>query len=170
MVYGEIEFKTFAEMLDDLPYNKEQRVFYDLGSGVGKPVIAAALLCDFTKVCGVELLEDLHNEALRIKDLFDNEVRNLFPSKKKLQMEFICDDLFKVDFSDGDVVFIQSTCFSEDNMKQLENKCEILKPESLIITATKSLPSWPVVGMKRYKMSWGEVSLFFHLKQNNNFR
>ena len=35
----------------------QPKVFYDLGSGVGRPVFAAAILHPFTYVAGVELLE-----------------------------------------------------------------------------------------------------------------
>jgi SAM-dependent methyltransferase len=164
-VYGEINFDTFADLLDELPYNSEQRVFYDLGSGVGKPVIAAALLGDFQKLVGIEMLEDLHLESMRVKNLFNSDVRKLFPSKAAVQIDFICGNLLTTDFSDGDLVFVQSTCFNEELMEKLEQKCNELKPGSLVITGTKSLPTWQVTGMKKYKMSWGEACLFFHVKQ-----
>jgi len=122
-VYGEILFDSFAQMLDELPYNASQKVFYDLGSGVGKPIIAAALLGDFQKLVGVEMLQDLHQEALRVKNLFNSEVKKLFPSKETAQRDFILGDLYKIDFSDGDVIFVQSTCFSDVNMRELEHKC-----------------------------------------------
>jgi len=42
-------------------------VFYDLGSGAGKGVLAASLLHPFDKCCGIELLESLHEMGLELK-------------------------------------------------------------------------------------------------------
>ena len=49
--------------------------FVDLGSGIGRDVIAAALLYDFEQARGIELLEDLHLEAEKRKDQLSHEVR-----------------------------------------------------------------------------------------------
>jgi hypothetical protein len=48
----------------------EQRreVFLDVGSGIGKPVFAAALLRPWARCVGVELLEGLHAEALALRE------------------------------------------------------------------------------------------------------
>ncbi len=45
-VYGEITFAPIAEILDDLNIKgliRDKALFYDLGSGFGKPCLAAAL-------------------------------------------------------------------------------------------------------------------------------
>lgn len=41
-------------------------VFYDLGSGAGKGVIAASLLHPFERCCGIELLDSLHCMGLEL--------------------------------------------------------------------------------------------------------
>jgi len=54
----------------DADVRDEQRreVFLDVGSGIGKPVFAAALLRPWARCVGVELLEGLHAEALALRE------------------------------------------------------------------------------------------------------
>lgn len=44
-------------------------IFYDLGSGVGKGVIAASLLHSFESCKGIELLHSLHKMSLELKEI-----------------------------------------------------------------------------------------------------
>jgi hypothetical protein len=46
--------------------------FYDLGSGIGKPVIAAALLHNFEKCIGIETLEGLYTTSLLLQDRYNS--------------------------------------------------------------------------------------------------
>lgn len=46
--------------------------FFDLGSGIGKPVIAAATLHGFDVCCGIELLEGLYTTSLQLVDRFNS--------------------------------------------------------------------------------------------------
>ena len=58
-VYGEIEFLPFIALLSlDKPDSKT--VFYDLGSGIGKAVLACAMVYPVHKSVGVELLPELY--------------------------------------------------------------------------------------------------------------
>ena len=70
-VYGEIEYASFEATLrkirDEL--RPGQDVFYDLGSGAGRPVVAAAVLFPFRACRGVELLAGLSRLARDAKVL-----------------------------------------------------------------------------------------------------
>ncbi len=76
LTYGEISSITpISEMFrlirshnngTALPSGK----FYDIGSGIGRPVVAAALIHDFDVCIGIELLPSLHNIALQVKDKY----------------------------------------------------------------------------------------------------
>lgn len=77
-----------------------------------------------------------------------------------------------MDWSDGDVVFMNSTCFDEDLMVAVSKQAEKLAPGAIVITFTKSLsnaaPSlgpnsvnpkpFEILDRKRYKMSWGPAT------------
>lgn len=68
LTYGEIDFisigeifKTIGERYGGVP---DGGIFYDLGHGTGKGVLAAALVHNFDEVRGIELLEGLYNVSL----------------------------------------------------------------------------------------------------------
>ena len=42
-----------------------------MGSGIGKGVVAAALMHEFDEVIGVEILEGLHTKSMEIKEIYD---------------------------------------------------------------------------------------------------
>eukprot|EP00826_Nyctotherus_ovalis_P033688 TRINITY_DN2742_c0_g2_i2.p1 TRINITY_DN2742_c0_g2~~TRINITY_DN2742_c0_g2_i2.p1 ORF type:complete len:289 (+),score=68.53 TRINITY_DN2742_c0_g2_i2:944-1810(+) len=60
--YGEIHFLHFLPVLSYAAdcHGGSNLVFWDLGAGAGKVLIAAALAERFSKVCGVEFLEGLY--------------------------------------------------------------------------------------------------------------
>ena len=83
---------------------KNGDVFYDLGCGTGKPVIAAALSFPKFKQCkGMELVDGLVQTGQRIasdcRKICKQEDLELAP------VHVVCDDILKVDWSDGDIVF-----------------------------------------------------------------
>ena len=49
-------------------------VYYDIGSGTGKPVFAAVLMHSFEKAVGIEILESLHNAALETLAFWNENV------------------------------------------------------------------------------------------------
>ena len=75
-VYGEITFPPIAEILDLLNERgliRDRAVFYDLGSGFGKPCLAAALSLPskFEKCIGIEYLDGLYQKSLELKSVYD---------------------------------------------------------------------------------------------------
>jgi hypothetical protein len=51
-------------------------VFYDLGSGIGKAMIAASLVYNFAACHGVETLEGLHRGAEWVLESYHAQVRD----------------------------------------------------------------------------------------------
>jgi hypothetical protein len=66
-----------------------------------------------------------------------------------------CASFLSTDWSDGDVVFANSTCFEDDLVANLAEQAERLKPGALFITFTKALGSdaFEILERKRYRMS-----------------
>ena len=71
LIYGEVDFLSLGETLEiikaihgDIP---KGGVFYDLGSGTGKGVFSAALLHEFDRCVGIEILKGLFELSLAIK-------------------------------------------------------------------------------------------------------
>ena len=89
LVYGEITFETFAivmekiKMVYGLPFanscgpagmlQSRGGIFYDLGSGTGKPVIAAAICHNFDVCYGIEVLEGLYSMSLDAMNIYNTK-------------------------------------------------------------------------------------------------
>lgn len=108
---------------------KPGETFYDLGSGDGRAVIMAAK--DFgARSVGVELREDLAKRALgNIQEL------GIETKTKILQ-----DDIFKVDLSQADVVFLYLTTSANEKIRpKLEAE---LKTGSRIVSHDYEILGW----------------------------
>jgi len=166
LVYGEMTLPAMEQLLAHLAL-APGKVFYDLGSGIGKAVIAAALLGNFSKLVGEELIEELVTaaETARRRLVIELE-KNLNPETARPQITFLNTDIFTVDFSDADVVFIATTCFTDFMMSQLRRRLTMLKTGSAVITMSRTLQI-PVFELKEYfmaPMNWGEATLCVYKK------
>ncbi|QQG44321.1 MAG: methyltransferase domain-containing protein [Candidatus Roizmanbacteria bacterium] len=153
--YGEVTPDAFYKILKKAQA-KSGEVFYDLGSGVGKPVILAYLLFDFSKCVGIEILPELYKVS--------HSVLQRLKGDKKI--EFINEDFLHHDFSDADIIFTHSTCFYDELWIKIINKFEKLKPGTRIITVTKSIHSdWiKPLHTAEYNMGWGMATVHYYKK------
>ena len=127
LTYGEIYFDTFYEMLKKIK-PKEEEVFYDLGSGTGKAVFAAHLLFPFSKTVGIEIIPKLYKTSKNILEKYEKEIRpTILEKNNKQRIDFILGDFFQVNFFDADIVFANSTCFSQAMIEKLENRFFVFK-------------------------------------------
>lgn len=67
LTYGEIEYSSIAEIFESIKeehcvFLKPGGIFVDLGSGLGKGVLAGALIHEFEEWVGVEVLDDLYQK------------------------------------------------------------------------------------------------------------
>jgi tRNA A58 N-methylase Trm61 len=100
---------------------KKSEVFYDLGSGDGRTVIMAAR--EFgARAVGVELREDLAKKALSA--IHELGIEN--------QVTIVQNDLFDVDTSPANVLFLYLTTSANDKVRpKLEKE---LKPGTRVIS------------------------------------
>ena len=70
------------------------------------------------------------------------------------------------DWTDGDIVFANSTCFSRDLMNSIAVKAGKLKSGSIIITLTQQLnnPELKMFKERQFAMSWGPATAYFHVR------
>lgn len=166
LTYGEIDFYAFQQILAVVAPQKNQ-IFYDLGSGTGKAVFAAALLYDFAKVCGIELLPALQQQSQYLYDeLLKYPKAVQYFSDKQFNIHFVNDDIFVYDFSDADIVFINATGFFGNEWNALLTKLEMLKKGARIILTSKKLSaaSYELLYDDIYHMSWGMCSVYIYKK------
>lgn len=161
-VYGEVIFFSFVRILEKTE-PKPGEVFYDLGSGAGKAVVIAALVFDFSKACGIEKLDALYNLSIELQEKLKNlPERQELLHHKEINLQFIHGDMLTQDFSDGDVIFMNATCFSEEMLTKLTAKLLKLKVGARIIVASANFDA--IGGLERkyshlHLMSWGLASI-----------
>lgn len=81
--------------------------------------MAAALLHDFDKCHGIEILEGLSDVSLAALKIWNTEmVDNLPIAKGGIDIEFLHGDATKLDWSDATIVFTNSTCFADSVRKE----------------------------------------------------
>ena len=72
-------------------------------------------------------------------------------------------DIFKVDFSQADILLINCTCFTMDMMEKLGTLQ--VKPGSFAITTTKNLEGdWEILECEKRAMSWAPATIFISRK------
>ncbi|CAM9418751.1 unnamed protein product [Ectocarpus sp. 4 AP-2014] len=167
LIYGEVDFASFATILREisaLTESKTGEIFYDLGSGTGKALYVARLTQDFTHCVGIEILQPLHTAAQLVTNRFNAHVKRLLDRRCPQNASVFAGSFLEYDWSDGDCVFANSTCFPEDLMDALARQAEELKPGSIVVTFTKGLDStaFEVLSKRRFEMSWGPATVFIH--------
>lgn len=181
LVYGETPFSAIAAILAAVvrltgwPGGLVGRTFVDLGTGSGKPLVAAALLAPGWRECvGVELLPGLVDAALELEERFREGLPHIQKGVKGLQyrvppaarstpLRVEQGDVLEVDWwSTADVVFACSTCFEEPLLAGIAARAERLRPGSVIVMCSAALAS-PYLRMleeTRMVMSWGPATVY----------
>ena len=144
--------------------------------GVGRGLVAAALIHPFNKCIGIEYLEKLHILGLEVKNKYEPKMEALMKNypdyfnhhKKIPDFEIINGDFLQNDWSDAAFIFANSTCFTIDLMNALSQKAEELKAGAIFVTFTKRLPglssNWELRDGFRRLMSWGIATVYIHKK------
>ena len=158
--YGEIHFSSFIALLS-LTQPHANTIFYDLGSGTGKAVLACAMVFNVQKSCGIELFEALNLTATAQQHHLKKLTGYQAQSKA---LHFINADFLTVDFSDATLIFINATAFFGESWISVHRALRQLKPGTIIITTSKPLRSEAFLVIKKTKvqMSWGQVDAYIH--------
>lgn len=157
-VYGEIEFKPFIALLS-LCHPGSTTVFYDLGSGTGKAVVAAMMVFNLKKAYGIELLTPLHQSAQQQQECLK---ANPAYAKKANRLEFIQANFLTSPLHDANLIFINATSFFGDTWQAISRQLEQTQPGTVVITTSKTLCSSLFKRCKStiVKMSWGFVEAY----------
>ena len=149
----------------------ENGVFYDLGGGIGKPTIAMALCSkNFRSYHSIEIIEGLHQLSLIALDKFksletENAVISSSANVSCHHGSFL--DLNVIDWTDGDLVFANSTCYNALLMDEISAIAKNMKPNSFFVSLSHPLAKWAnfeLVDELRCEMSWGEADLYIQRK------
>ncbi|GMI23773.1 hypothetical protein TeGR_g7918 [Tetraparma gracilis] len=170
LTYGEIRFDTFEELFNLLREKNllpsEGGTFVDVGCGIGKPVFAAALLHDFQKCTGIEILEDCYRCAVETLAFWTSDIKPLLNEDRvlpeNLKFSFLNNDATLVDWSGADVVFMNSTMFNMALMLKLSVQCRALREGAIIVTTTRKIVGrqFELVHEEKMEESWGEAQVY----------
>jgi hypothetical protein len=145
LIYGEIDLCALLDLLAHIKPTAND-IFYDLGSGAGKALMAAKLRYPAMKVVGIECLAPLHDLA--------EEIGQSFPPPHAAYRN---ENFLTADFNEATILLVNATAYSATTWEPLLIKLQELKQGTKIIVMSKKLPS-PVF-IQRYgameKMSWG---------------
>lgn len=168
-VYGEVLFDTFYKIIKEID-PKPGEIFYDLGSGTGKAVFIAHLAFHFSKAIGIEYVDSLYEASMNVLKKYETEIKPKIQQKVgSKEIEFILGDMLEIDFTNADIIFMNSTCFQDDLFAPLEKKLLHVKNGTRIITLTKPLTLTPFILQKQEKsdFSWGQATVFYYRKQDS---
>ena len=163
--YGEVEYLYFVPLLK-MAAPKSGGVFWDLGCGTGKGLVAAALSENhFDKICGVEFIETLAQTArLTTKRYSEMAVAKGYETKERMQNLFnvVQGDMTKVDWSDADLIYVSSICFPDSLIHNLVELGKKLKAGTRILTLKiwEDRSTYRVLHNLRIKMSWGKNGVY----------
>ena len=158
-VYGEIKFLPFIALLSLLDINSET-VFYDLGSGTGKAVLACGMSFRVKKSCGIELFKSLHEAACEGL----NQLKKLEGYNNKAStICFYQGDFLHHDLSEATLIFINASAFFGETWNQLNKKIDKLT-QCQTLVSSKMLQStcYQVIKRTCVEMSWGPVIVYIH--------
>jgi len=118
---------------------KKGKKFYELGSGDGRVVFAAASLGAHSVGIEQSWLRVLYSRY-KTSLLLRNKAQRLALHPKGVNVSFYHNNIFRRNFHDADVVYIY---LLQKGVKKLEEKLKKeLKPGAVVITQTYHFPNW----------------------------
>lgn len=177
--YGEVTIASMARIFDLVyehrqinPSNMFNQIkggkFCDLGSGSGIPVFMAAMLHPFDHCHGIEILTTLHDMAIKGKNVWDSN--NKYKAKLSTPVYFSCGsitDLSVHDWTDSDFIFVNSTCFDNALIQEVDKMAHNLRAGAYIVTLSQQLSedAFELVAEDRLEMSWGMADVYCHMRR-----
>ncbi|MRW92625.1 histone methylation protein DOT1-like protein [Duganella sp. FT80W] len=189
LIYGEMQRFELENYFDAVkPYLAPGGLMVDLGSGLGKVVMTAALTLPFTRCIGVELLNYRHRLAQeRLVRLLTLARQGLEALPEPLTLEtplqlpsgvqangrhlldlgariaFLENDMFKVDVRGASLVFLYSTCFGPLMDAISDKLARELSEGALVTTTTYPIkhPAFKLLEMHAPgTLSWTSVMIY----------
>jgi len=143
-----------------------------LGSGTGKGVLTAALIHPFERVVGIELLEDLYAESVKMKAIYD-AVK--MPSQSHFDVymgDILQEEVNGFDWSTADLILMNSACFDQPMIERITIKANKMKIGSWFLTLQRKLHTsnveekdcWQLMIKIWLPMSWAPSPVYVHKK------
>ncbi|RYH30946.1 hypothetical protein EON65_03815 [archaeon] len=168
LTYAETDVKAFTTFLLnigtlDINFSQDS-VFVEVGSGLGKIVIASAVIRMFRKVIGIEIVGPLYRKAMELSTVFSKNFRNPL---EQCDIEFVNADGTYVDWSYANLVYIDATSFDQDMMVRVDVTAQKMLISSVIMIMNNRLlreQYFELVKVVEIKQSYGTSQLFVYRK------
>lgn len=151
---GESSYYAMARIMAHLNLRPDQKILH-YGSGLGLSCFFIAIYYGLP-VKGIEIQSCLVQLSKWIQKLL--RVENL---------EFIHADFLVQDVDDVSVLFIPSTCFSQDLLKAISKRIVHCKPETYVVSLSTpiSSPFLDIVKTLRLPQTWGYAHVYVQKTQ-----
>ncbi|WP_426336959.1 histone methylation protein DOT1-like protein [Pseudoduganella sp. R-31] len=167
LIYGEFTQQELDNYFEAVaPWLPLHGHFIDLGSGLGKVVLSAALALPGMRCTGVELLGYRNDMAqVRLAQMLAAGVAEdpAAAARVAARVRLLHQDMFEADVSDASMVYIYSTCFAP-MMDRLAGKLARELPEgALVTTVTFPMPHPAFELVKQFappSVAWTTVFLY----------
>ena len=160
--YGELARNSWFFLLQAV-HAISGETFYDLGAGEGRGVALA--WASGLKATGIELLEKRYLASCAAIEKLKN--LSLSPPHAKSTMEMHLGNFLKLDWSDADVVFINSVMCSDETMTALSNRAKFLKNGTRIVSFKPFKgDDFATTGKISLEVSWSKTdAVVYHVQQ-----
>lgn len=161
--YGEILYPSIDKLLSMFPMTTDD-VFLDLGSGLGKIVAQAFLKTPIKESRGIELVPELHQQAIRILERIQQDLPDFFLCNRKIN--FLHANFLTTPFTDATVILMTATCFSQ---AMLHAVGEIIEktPSIRLVLSLRPIPTLyrlPFYQAIRVECSWDAAMCYVYCK------
>lgn len=168
LVYGEICFEPFIALLSNCQPDHET-VFYDLGCGTGKALLAMAMVFQTKKAIGIEKMPGL----CRCTEAQITALSNLKDYRtNKTVLELRQEDFCRASFKEATIVFINASALFGETWEVLCKKLQHLAYPCICITTSRRLPEkdFQLLSQHRVEMSWGVVTAYIQQRYKTGHR
>jgi precorrin-6B methylase 2 len=168
MTYGEFTSTSMTDMINTLKKHKKfngTESAVDLGSGMGKVVIALHYSGCFRNVYGVELLEGMYNDSLKLIEDYAKEF-----GKDISNIKMFNDNALNLNYSNYDVI-VSNTSVNSVLLNNIVKKVDQeAKDGAIVISTISQFESPNLKQLDRFstKFSWGSSHLNFAMKNEPN--
>lgn len=184
LIYGELSIDSIVHILDNVVNinnhnnnnnnNKTQYRLIDLGCGNSRILLTIAIKCYNELECchGIELLPSLVELSTNaLNKLQQQQQYNNIHYCNDIHIE--CNDILIYNWSQYNLIYINSTMFSTDLMYKITKLCERLPLNSYVITVTNKLHNsilrmFELIHNDKYSSSYGYCTVYVYKKVNNN--
>jgi len=149
--YGEIMPAASVQLIDALELGPTD-TFVDLGSGVGKLVMTAALRSDVGRAIGVELGRDRHRDAVSVVRAAEAD-GVLTPGVVELRNQ----DILRTSLAGATVLYTCSTAFPYEFTERVAQRVGRLRRPVRFVTLQEldcDVPGFALAQVLRLDMSW----------------